>query len=237
MDKSNIAIMQPYLFPYIGYFQLIQAADLLVFYDDVHFINRGWINRNRILVNGEPHLISIPCKKASQNKLIYEVELGLDHKSRQKILRTFQMSYKKAPYFKQVYQLIENTLSGPEKNIAELAAKSIKEVIQYLGLSITCKNSSVHYPHNRNLKKADRLIDICHQESIFNYINPQGGKEIYTKAYFKEKGVKLHFLVPQIIPYPQFGNTFVPWLSILDIMMFNSREKISKAFLNAYELQ
>lgn len=236
MDDRCIAIMQPYFFPYIGYFQLIHASDIFIFYDDVNFINRGWINRNRILLNGEPHLISIPCKKASQNKLIKDIQVAFDEKNRQKLLRTFQLAYRKAPYYLEVFPIIEKTLSAGEINIAELAANSIKEVVHYLGLSVTFKASSKNY-QNGELKKADRLIDICQREEINNYINPQGGKEIYSKAYFKEKRINLRFLTPQAIPYPQFGETFVPWLSILDVMMFNSREKITNELLNAFSLE
>lgn len=236
MDNRRIAIMQPYFFPYVGYFQLIQASDVFIFYDDVNFITRGWINRNRILLNGKPHLISIPCRKASQNKLINEVGLAIDEKSRQKLLRSFQLAYKKSPYFTEVFPIIERTLANGELNIAELAAKSVKEVVHYLGLSVMFKTSSEHY-QNGCLKKADRLIDICRQEKITNYINPKGGKEIYSKEYFQANQVNLQFLAPQAIPYPQVGETFVPWLSILDVMMFNSREKIINELLNAYELE
>lgn len=236
MDDHQIAIMQPYFFPYLGYFQLIHASDLFVFYDDVNFINRGWINRNRILVNGKPHLISIPCKKASQNKLILEVELAIDHKWRKKFLRTFQLAYIKAPNFKEVFPIIEGTLLDESANIAQLTVKSITEVVQYLGISTVFKNSSEHY-QNSALKKADRLIDICHQEHITNYLNPQGGVDIYTKEYFSAKGINLQFLVPKIISYPQFGKTFVPSLSIIDVLMFNSREKIINELLNTYKLE
>ncbi len=84
----KIAIMQPYIFPYIGYFQLIHAADVFVFYDDVNYINRGWINRNRILLNGKDQLFTIPCKEASQNKLIKDIEVLADKKAFQKMLTT-----------------------------------------------------------------------------------------------------------------------------------------------------
>lgn len=236
MDERRIAIMQPYFFPYIGYFQLIQAVDIFVFYDDVNYMNRGWINRNNILINHQAQLISIPCKQASQNKLINEVELGLDDKSCQKLLSTVQMAYKKAPFFREVFPIFEKTLSNKGLNIAQLASSSVKEVAAYLGLPVIFKNSSEHF-FNRELKKADRLIDICHQESIFNYVNPPGGREIYTKGYFFEKKINLQFLIPKAVTYTQYSKSFVPWLSILDVLMFNNKEFINNELLKAYDLE
>jgi WbqC-like protein len=258
----SIAIMQPYVFPYIGYFQLIYATDVFVFYDDVNFINRGWINRNRILVNGKDQLFTIPCKDASQNKLIKDVELADDPKSMQKLLATIQMAYNKAPYFNDVYPVVENTLTAQNKtflsfdnptspfpsltypvkylqkdaSISGLAISSVTNICDYLGLKRVFKISSEEY-ENRELKKADRLIDICHIEKMAHYINPSGGKEIYTKEYFKLNNIDLGFLVPRPVDYVQFKNAFVPWLSVIDVLMFNSKEDINNKILPAYNLE
>ena len=233
-----IAIMQPYIFPYIGYFQLIYAADVFVFYDDVNFINRGWINRNRILLNGREQLITIPLQDASQNKLIKDIAVLPDTRNMQKLLGTITAAYAKAPYYKAVYLLIETTLltamdTTSETSIATLAINSILNICNYLGLQRNFKTSSENYD-NRGLKKADRLIDICHREGINHYINASGGKEIYTKEYYAEEGVKLDFLNPELYEYPQFKKPFVPWLSIIDVLMFNSREEIVRDILPCY---
>lgn len=246
--------MQPYVFPYIGYFQLVYAAEVFVFYDDVNFINRGWINRNRILVNGKDHIFTIPCKDASQNKLIKDIAIAADPKAMDKILSTIRMAYSKAPYFADVYPVIEKTLSITEyaeqsssvfpslsvpvpyqSTIAHMAISSVVNICDYLGLQRIWRISSEQYD-NRELKKADRLIDICHREGIDHYINASGGKEIYTHEYYASKGIKLNFLNPQRIEYPQFKNEFVPWLSMIDILMFNSREDIVNRILPAYHL-
>jgi len=254
--------MQPYVFPYIGYFQLIYATDIFVFYDDVNFITRGWINRNRILVNGTDQLFTIPCKEASQNKLIKDVDVNDDPKSIQKLLATIQMAYAKAPYFNEVYPVIENTLMAENEisvsydnatsafpsltypvqrlqrdtSISRLAINSIINICDYLGLNKVFKISSEQYD-NRELKKADRLIDICHIEKTSHYINPSGGKEIYTKEYFKASGIDIDFLVPQRVEYAQFKNAFVPWLSIIDVLMFNSKREINDKILPAFNLE
>jgi hypothetical protein len=258
----SIAIMQPYVFPYIGYFQLVHAADIFVFYDDVNFINRGWINRNRILINGKDQLFSIPCNDASQNRLIMDIELQNDPKVYQKLLATLKMAYGKAPFFNEVYPLIEGILFAknnkityheepssvfpfleteiPEaekgKTIAQLAIDSVISICDYVGLQKQYKVSSEEY-NNRELKKADRLIDICHLEGQKHYINPSGGREIYTKEYYKSKGVDLDFLIPEKVVYPQFKNEFVPWLSVIDVLMFNSPEDIKNKILPSYHLE
>ncbi len=233
----SISIMQPYVFPYIGYFQLIYASDVFVFYDDVNFINRGWINRNRILINGKDHLFTIPCLDASQNKLIKDIEVLNNAKDLKKLLDTIQSAYKKAPQFNIVFQLIQSILEIKENiTISELAIKSILLITEYLELKRDFKISSQNYT-NQELKKADRLIDICRLEGIEHYINAAGGKAIYTKEYYKNEGINLDFLIAEKYEYLQFKNEFVPWLSIIDILMFNDKNTIINKILPAYHLE
>jgi hypothetical protein len=239
----TIAIMQPYIFPYIGYFQLIYASDVFVFYDDVNFINRGWINRNRILLNGTDHMITVPCKDASQNKLIKDIEVLNDPKAVNKLLTTIKTAYSKAPLFVSVFPIIEEVLATAmhplladvPTNIAGMAAHSVLKICDYLGINRTFRYSSLEY-NNRELKKADRLIDICHVEGIKHYINASGGKAIYTKEYYAEKGIELDFLNSQKYEYNQQNNTFVPWLSIIDVLMYNSIDDINNKILPLYHL-
>lgn len=228
--------MQPYVFPYIGYFQLIYASDIFVFYDDVNYINRGWINRNKILLNGKEQLFTIPCVEASQNKLIKDINV-LNDKSIAKVLTTISVAYKKAPYFADVFPVIEKTLKFNEDiSVAQLAINSVINVCEYLNLQRIFKVSSEAYD-NRELKKADRLIDICHKEDIGVYINPSGGRAIYAKEYFLAKGVALDFLISEKKDYAQFNNTFVPWLSVIDVLMFNSKETINDVNMRSYHLE
>lgn len=207
---------------------------MFVFYDDVNFINKGWINRNRILLNNKDHTITIPCQNASQNRLIKDIELSADNKVVKKLLMTIHAAYSKAPEFKQVYPLIENIFNSGCSTISELAIRSILDICDYLDISAEFKTSSESY-NNIDLKKGDRLIDICQIEQKGVYINPEGGKAIYTKEYFKEKGVNLQFLTSKKSEYSQFKQPFVPWLSIIDVLMFNSKADIV-GLLGKYEL-
>lgn len=230
----KLAIMQPYIFPYIGYFQLIKAVDKFVIYDDVNFINRGWINRNRILVNGKDSLFTIPLKEASQNKLINEIEVNWDDAWKSKWLKTLEQSYKKAPYFQQVRPIIEQTLEQEKTIFSEIIVENLKLINAYLGITTEIIPSSSIY-QNIELKAQTRILDICLQEKANHYINPIGGIELYQKEVFEEQGMQLNFIKSKPVQYPQLKNDFVPWLSIIDVLMFNSVEQI-QTFLDSYEL-
>lgn len=219
----KIAVMQPYFFPYIGYFQLINAVDKFVFYDDVNFINRGWINRNRILINNKPAYFTVSLKDASQNKLINEIQI-LDN--REKILKTIYLAYKKSPYFDDAWPIIESVCTYDTKNISELAIYSIKRVLQYLEVEKCFEVSSHFYKENKGLPKADRLIDICRINNAREYLNAINGKELYSKDYFANYGIRIYFLQSIPFNYKQFDEKFTPSLSIIDVLMFNSKEKV-----------
>ena len=231
----KVAIMQPYIFPYIGYFQLIVAVDKFIFFDDVNFIKKGWVNRNKILINNQAHLITVPLKKASQNILIKDTFISHNENWVKKLLINLENNYKKAPYFNDVYSLIKNILEKNFKTISDLAINSIIEVSNYLEINTNFEVSSQKYMDSIDLKKESRLIEICKKNNATDYINPIGGKEIYTKEYFKIKGLKLKFIEPQINEYKQFNSGFISGLSIIDVLMFNSKEEV-KNMLDKYKL-
>lgn len=230
----TIGIMQPYIFPYIGYFQMIKAVDKFVIYDDVNFINKGWINRNRILVSGAPHLFTIPLKDASQNKLIHEIELSQDGSWRKKLLKTIQQSYMKATNYSKVFQLIEEVVNLEAANISEFNLNALRKVSAYLSISTEIVSSSVLY-ENKHLKAQDRILDICKQENATRYINAIGGMELYDKSIFEAENIELSFIKSKEVVYSQFKNAFVPWLSVIDILMFCNIESIN-TYLDSYEL-
>ena len=214
----KVAIMQPYFFPYIGYFQLINAVDNFVFYDDVNFINRGWINRNRILVNEQPAYFTIPLLKASQNKSICETEI-IQNKDYLKILRTIEMTYKKAPYFHAVFTLVNEVFNKEYKTLAEITIKSVKSCCEYLDIKTQFYVASEDFATTKGLERAERLQTICKQLHANQYINALGGQELYSKEDFTKEKIQLQFIQSKAITYKQFGNYFVPWLSIIDVLM------------------
>ncbi len=232
----KIAVMQPYFFPYIGYFQLINAVDKFVVLDDVNFINRGWINRNNILLNGKSHLFQVPLSDASQNKLINQIHIVKENKWIVKLQKTFEQCYRKAPFFEPVNSILNQVLTSTITNIAELNVMALKFVCKYLNIETQIIPSSSAYL-NTHLKGQHRILDICLQEKSTQYINPQGGKELYHAEIFNSKGIQLNFLNTKNFKYTQFSNEFVPFLSILDLMMFNSIEEINLILNHQYELQ
>jgi hypothetical protein len=220
MNGKCLGIMQPYLFPYIGYFQLINAVDKFILYDDVNFITRGWINRNKILIDGKAYLFTIPLSGASQNKLINEINLVEDGKWKLKFFKTIEINYKKAPFFETVSPLIHEIIESPFQKIAELIVYSLKLINEYLGIKTLIVSSSVY--KNIQLKGQTRILDICRRENADKYINLIGGMELYSQEAFKENNIELSFIKPLSFQYNQFNMEFVPWLSIIDILMFNS---------------
>ena len=231
----KLGIMQPYFVPYIGYWQLLNAVDKYVIYDDVNFIKGVWMNRNRILVNGAPKYFNVPLQGKSPFKLINEVEVNNDPILIAKNLRAIEGAYKKAPFFKDVYPLIEKILNCAKPNIAEYNTYSFNVLCEYMDISTTMILSS-SIDKNTTLKGQDKVIDICRQLDASEYYNAIGGKELYSQSIFEANGIKLHFLNTNNIKYNQFNNIFVPNLSVIDVMMFNDKSTINK-MLNMYTLE
>ena len=190
---KTIAIMQPYFLPYIGYIQLLAAVDKFVLLDDVNYINRGWINRNRLLLNGVAHTFTVPLRGASQNRLICEIELDDTQGWREKLLRTIRQAYGKAPCYAQVSTLMESLINYPSARLDEFLLNSLREVTRYLSLEVAIVSSSRIY-RNAHLKGQERILDICRQESADVYINPIGGVDLYERASFAERELSLYFL-------------------------------------------
>lgn len=230
----KVGIMQPYFLPYIGYWQLINAVDKYVVYDDVNFIKKGWINRNRILSNGNDLFINILINKMSQNKLINETFLVEDESWKNKLLKTIENSYKKAPYYNCVMPILKNIVLNKENNLALYLFNSLVLVNRYIGIDTKIILSSSIIKDNK-LKGTDKILEICEKLNATEYYNAIGGIELYSFDRFRKNGIILSFLKTNEITYQQFNNEFVSNLSIIDVMMFNSRYKI-KRILNDYTL-
>ncbi|MBF0651625.1 MULTISPECIES: WbqC family protein [Dysgonomonas] len=229
----KLGIMQPYFLPYIGYFQLLNAVDKYVIYDNIQYTKKGWINRNRILQNGKDLMITIPLEKDSDYLDVKErsLSVGFDKK---KLLNQIRESYRKAPYFEQVMPLIERIINYDDNNLFHYIDNSVREICRYLEINTEIIiSSSLGIDHS--LKGQDKVIAICKELKATDYYNAIGGQELYSPEEFKKENINLHFISSSPIEYKQFANEFVPWLSILDVMMFNSLEDIHR-ILDNYEL-
>ena len=231
----KIAIMQPYFMPYVGYFQLINSVDKFVVYDNIQYTKKGWINRNRILVNGKDEYISLPLKKDSDYLYVNQRLLSENFlKDKLKILNKIKECYRKSPNFKEAFCLIEEIFSFNSTNLFDFIYNSIKVVCNYLEIKTELIVSST-IDINHNLKSEEKVLAICKELKSSVYINPIGGVNLYYKSNFIDRGVELLFLKSDELKYNQFGNEFITLLSIIDVLMFNNCLKIKK-MLNNYKL-
>ncbi|RUM44162.1 MAG: hypothetical protein DSY46_06265 [Hydrogenimonas sp.] len=215
---------QPYLFPYIGYWQLMNLADVYVISDSMQYIKKGFVNRNYLLVDGKRHRFSLEVMGVKSKSSIDEVEVGHNAK---KILNTIFHAYKKAPYFTTTYPLIEEILLYQEKSLAKFLGHSIQRIAY--ALEITPKFIYLSDLQGKTeLCGQAKTIDICQRLQANHYINAIGGESLYDKRDFEEVSIQLNFLKSDEIRYQQFQNSPIPNLSIIDIMMFNSKDEIGR---------
>ncbi|MGI9127686.1 MAG: WbqC family protein [Roseomonas sp.] len=228
----RLGIMQPYFLPFIGYFQLIAEVDHFIIYDNIKYTKKGWINRNRMLLNGTDTLFSLPLKKASDSLDVGQREISPDF-DRTKLLNQFKGAYQKAPYFEQTFALLNSIIHYAEKNLFRYIHHSITVICRYLDIGTKIHVSScIGIDHE--LKSADRVIALCKAMNAKIYINPIGGTKLYDRRDFSMHGIDLRFIKTIPFEYQQFGATFVPFLSIVDVLMFNSpaavRDHIQRNF-------
>lgn len=213
---------QPYLFPYIAYWQLMNYADCYVISDNMQYIRKGYINRNNILIDAKPHLVTLEVLGVHSDKLINELKVG---RNARKILRSIFHAYKQAPYFEQVFPLMEKILLNEEQNLAKYVGFSIENIARFLNI----KTKFIYLSDLQGetpLAGQERTIDICKRVGADHYINAIGGQELYDKQSFLAEGIDMSFLKTSIQAYPQFNHPFIANLSIIDIMMFNSNKQI-----------
>jgi hypothetical protein len=232
--------MQPYIFPYLGYFQLIQSVNTFVFYDDVNYIKGGWINRNNIWNNGLAMKFSVPLVAPSQNKWIKETLVNkVEYAAwKKKFLKTIEYNYKNAPFYPEALIILQSTLEQAEDNecsIARLAMHSIETVCGYLEMPQKFLVSSDLDEPFSGIDRADRLIAITKSLGDNHYINAQGGIELYSKPYFSSKGVKLEFVKPYLPCYNPGGRIYIPGLSIIDLIMNLNKAELRTMFCS-YEI-
>lgn len=226
--------MQPYFMPYIGYFQLIAAVDKFIIYDNIQYTKKGWINRNRMLQNSKHSIFSLPLKNGSASLDVCERELAVDF-NRSKLLNQFKGAYQSAPYFEQTLLLIEQILQYEDTNLFRFLHHSIVKTCKYLAIDTEIKISS-EIAIDHALKSQEKVIALCQAIGATTYINAIGGMEIYNRDVFQAQGFEIKFIRSQPFEYKQFGAPFLPWLSIVDALMFNTPVQIGIAIREGYEL-
>jgi hypothetical protein len=227
----KLGIMQPYLFPYLGYFQLINYVNKYLIYDDVNFIKQGWINRNRILVNKKEYLFTLELSGASSFKLINDINVG---DNRNKLLKTIEQSYSKAPFFKPAFEMVQSVVLFTENNLGKFLTNSIRVVCEYLDVKTEILISS-EIKKDTTLHGQDKILHICKMLGADEYVNAIGGQDLYSRTTFENNNIVLTFLKSKPVHYRQNSDAFIENLSIIDVVMNNSQEEI-KGMLEHYEI-
>ena len=221
----KLAIMQPYFLPYIGYWQLINAADAFVVYDDVNYMKKSYINHNSIVVNGKPWRFTLEVMGASQNKRINEMVVG---NNAGKLLKTISYAYKKSPYYSKIFPLLEKIFLCDEKNLVKYIVHSLRVVMNYLEI-ITPLIYSSNVEKDCTLAGQFKIVDICKKLNATIYFNPIGGRALYDKKVFLNENIEL-FLLKNT-----FNNNSIENLSIIDVLFCNAKQMVQK-MLGAFTL-
>lgn len=228
----KLGIMQPYFFPYIGYISLIKHTNRFILLDDVQFMRHGWIERNRILKPGEGwQYISVPLKKYSSKTLIKDVKINHAVDWRSRIIRQLEHYRKRAPYFNQTINIVENALSLDTDSITEINKNVLITLCKYLGVDANISVfSDLEIAINKPNAPDEWALNICKSiGEVTEYRNPMGGQSFFDKNKYSQNGINLAFHNIHIRPYQQFNNMphFESDLSIIDVMMFNHPDKIN----------
>ena len=226
--------MQPYFLPYIGYYQLIAAADLFIVYDNIKYTKKGWINRNRMLLNGQDATFTVPLKNASDQLDIVEREISPQFDA-QKLLNQFKAAYQRAPYCQDIVPMLETVIRHPATNLFDFLLHGLTISCRQLGISTRIERSSA-IAIDHSLKGQDKVLALCKAVGAEQYLNASGGQQLYQPAAFQAQDIALEFILPQPASYTQFGAPFVPWLSIVDAMMFNSPPALELAIQSQYDV-
>ena len=229
----RISIMQPYFFPYLGYFQLIAASDIFVSLDDVNFIKKGWINRNRLVFNNKAALFTVPLENVSQNRLICDTRIAATAFAiwKDNFLKSVAAFYKKFPFFTEGMSILEAVLAQPAAAISDMAIASLRACCDALHITTPIMISST-IPQAVDCKKERKLIAICKSLQADTYLNPIGGVSLYSQDMFTQDGIRLRFLKPALPPYTCSKREFIPALSILDVIFACGCERTSREFLH-----
>jgi len=231
----KVAIMQPYFLPYIGYFQLLNYVDLWIVFDNIQYIDKGWINRNRILHpehKKEWQYITIPLDSRKQFSKINDIKIKQEIDWRKIILGKLTLYKKKSRFYNEVFSFINNVFNTNENNLSEFVTRSIRYTADYLGIKTKILVlSNMELPLTNINHPGDWALRICESIGAKEYINPFAGKDLFNNKKFKDSNIKLNFLKSKMVVYDQKRHEFIPGLSILDSMMWNSKSQLSK-FIN-----
>lgn len=235
---DSVVLMQPYFFPYIGYYSLIDKADIFIVCDEVQYIRQGWMNRNRILnCNTEFHYICMPVIKAPQKTAIKDIRIDQQLQWKTKLRQDLTRYRNYGRYYKNAMEVIEACLAYETDSLTAFHVNSMKQVMAYVGIEGRIEVLSEMNLKLPEIKAADEWgLYVTKALGGKTYCNPPGGMNFYSSQKYTQNGVEILFVINKLAPYNQGRDYFVPGMSMIDAMMFISPSQILEHVKN-YEVQ
>ena len=227
---GKLAIMQPYFFPYIGYFSLIKHTDEWIVFDTPQFIRHGWIERNRILKPSEGwQYIKVPLEKHPREATIRDIRIRTNEPWRNLIFAQLEHYKKSAPYYAPVISFLREAFEHQTDSIVSMDVRLLEAACRYIGIPFRAHVFSKMGLRLPEVTAPDEWsLNISLEVGAVEYINPPGGEGFFDRAKFERAGVHLTFLRANSRAYDQRRTVFEPGLSIIDVMMFNTRDQITE---------
>ena len=219
-QNRKVAVMQPYFFPYVGYFNLLHACSKLIFLDNAKLNTRGWVCRNAISLQGKRHMFSVPLVGKSQNKDINQHQLFQFDEFRDKFLKTLHLEYSKYDNYPIIEKAIWDVFSNESQRMDQLAITSVKVTCKLLGLNTEFRKASELPLKNDGASASEYIIQIMKYVGATQYVNLPGGRSLYDPVYFKQEGIGIEFILPKEPQYIDTKGTSrqSSGLSILDVL-------------------
>ncbi len=237
-SRDNVAIMQPYFFPYLGYFSLIKHVDRFILFDPVQYIRHGWIDRNRILKQGEGWLyIRVPLEPHSHRTPISEIRINNSDPWKKRLMSQLATYKRIAPNYWRVVKLVSEAIEGDHESVVSLNKATLEAICAFLGMPKSFEIFTAMHLEIEEPKAADEwALNICKAlGNVSEYWNPPGGKQFFDRSKYEAAGIELRFHTPSLPGYDQKRGSFEPGLSIIDALMFNSVEQVHQ-MLDQFDL-
>ncbi|MDR0207812.1 MAG: WbqC family protein [Pseudomonas putida] len=236
----KLGVMQPYFFPYIGYFQLMNYVDEWVIFDEVQFIDKGWMNRNRVLhpdLSKQWQFITVPLAKRGQFDRVMDINIVRDPSWRDAIMGKLT-AYRKAPFYRETAAFVHDCLADAPESLNALLESTLRKTASYLNISTPISVQSRQAWALPEVTHAGQwAVEISKVKGANSYVNPIGGSGIFRQAEFDAAGVELKFLKPTLRSYVQYrGGDFVEGLSIIDVLMWNDKAALEQMLKQDFTL-
>jgi hypothetical protein len=231
-------MMQPYFFPYLGYFALIAATDEWVVFDTAQYIRRGWVNRNRVLSSGKDgwKYIRIPVEKSSQLTRICEMKTASSSVLFTNVVNSLD-DYRcwETPFYDETRQLLEACLTASSDDLTDCLVRCLTQTCEHLQIPFAPRlYSTLDITQPADPQPGDWALQTALQLGATEYLNPPGGRDLFDPTAFHNAGIHLTFLEHKLPRYQQRAE-FIAGLSIIDVLMWNGRIR-TRELLTDYQL-